>query len=526
MNNINHIILCIIDDIRSEHFFQLIKEGKLPNFKRIMDYGVYCSNCITDFPSVTFPTQASMITGTFTGDFRKEPCHGVPSFNWLDRAFAPPRIRSYLTYGTDKRIQIYKINDDLGDNCQTLLEMVGDANTASITQFINRGVSYFYPERKSKLAMYYLLLRHTRRVEHNIWKANTMVVKKLLETFKRPKKYFETNESPMASLLWFMSSDILMHLYGFDSNIYKRNLFHIDMVLGLFLKELKTLGVLDNTAIAITSDHGNYSADKIGNLNNFFERNGLTHYHHRKNLEGNLDVAEFTGVGLFNFKSPISNNRGWYHPSNKELENFGPKKVNLFSELFKIEGSELMYYRGEKNTLKSGTIQLRQKNPHTGEISSASIEYNGIGKDYKTKYVLENQDHDPFNYIEDEIASRLLDNKFHTNEEWLAATHHLDYPLYIDLLPRHFKNPRSSDIILSTRGKVVYNIKHGKKKREGKFCHDIGLRESAVVPLIIGGTDEIPHVEIPYCNITDIVPTLLKMVNKRPHKSVTGRSLI
>ena len=252
----------------------------------------------------------------------------------------------------------------------------------------------------------------------------------------------------------------------------------------------------------------------------------MTHYHHRKNLEGNSDLAEFTGVGLFNFKSQNSNNRVWRRPSNKELENYGPKKVNLFSELFKIEGSELMYYRGEKNTLKSGTIQLRQKNPNTGEISSASIEYNGIGKDYKTKYVLENPDHDPFNYIEDEIASRLLDNKFHTIEEWLAATHHLDYPLYIDLLPRHFKNPRSSDIILSTRGKVVYNIKHGKKKKGGKFCHDIGLRESTVVPLIIGGTDEIPQVEIPYCNITDIVPTLLKMVNKKPHKSVTGRSLI
>ncbi|MHA1375489.1 MAG: alkaline phosphatase family protein [Promethearchaeota archaeon] len=179
MNRLNHIIFCIIDDVRSSFFFDLIEKGFLPNFRRLMENGIYSKNCITDFPSVTFPTQASMITGTFTGDFRKEPCHGVPSFNWLDRAFAPPRIRSYMTYGTDKRIQIYKINDDIGDNCQTLLEMVGDVNTASITQFINRGATYFYPERKSKLAMYYLLLRHTRRVEHNIWKANTMVVKKL-----------------------------------------------------------------------------------------------------------------------------------------------------------------------------------------------------------------------------------------------------------------------------------------------------------------------------------------------------------
>jgi hypothetical protein len=526
MNGLNHVIFCIIDDVRSSHFYDLIERGYLPNIKKLMENGIYSKNCITDFPSVTYPTQASMITGTFTGNFRKEPCHGVPSMNWLDRAFAPPRLRSYMTYGTDKRIQIYKINDDLGDNCQTFLEMVGDANTASITQFINRGAKYFYPERKSKLALYYLLLKHTRRIEYNIWKANTVVVHKLLETFKRPKKYFATKEAPLASLLWFMSSDILMHLYGVDSNIYKKNLYHIDKVLGLFLKELKTMGLLDSTAIAIASDHGNYAADKIGNLNDFFERNGLTHFHHRKNLNGNIDVAEFTGVGLFNFRSPNLNKRRWNHPSNKELENFGPKKVNLFNEMFKIDGSELMYYRGENNTLNSGTIQVRQKSSRTGEIISASIEYNGIGNDFKTKYLLEKPDQDPFNYIEDEFACRLIDNKFHTNAEWLTATHHLDYPLYIDLLPRHFKNPRSSDIILSTRGRVVYNFKHGKKKKGGKFCHDIGLRQSAVVPLIIGGTDEIPHVEIPYCNITDIVPTLLKMVDKRPHESVIGRSLI
>ncbi len=46
------------------------------------------------------------------------------------------------------------------------------------------------------------------------------------------------------------------------------------------------------------------------------------------------------------------------------------------------------------------------------------------------------------------------------------------------------------------------------------------------VPLIIGGSSEIPLKEIPCCKTTDIVPTMLKILGKKPHKSVIGTSLV
>jgi bisphosphoglycerate-independent phosphoglycerate mutase (AlkP superfamily) len=58
------------------------------------------------------------------------------------------------------------------------------------------------------------------------------------------------------------------------------------------------------------------------------------------------------------------------------------------------------------------------------------------------------------------------------------------------------------------------------------YLHDIGLRRSTVVPLIIGGSNNIPIKKVSYCKITDIVPTLLKMLGKKPHPSVVGESLI
>ncbi|GAH88208.1 unnamed protein product, partial [marine sediment metagenome] len=68
-------------------------------------------------------------------------------------------------------------------------------------------------ERKTKLILYYLLIKHSYNVNKYIRKANLVAVKKLLKTFENPKKFFDTKEAPIASNLLFLSSDIMMHLY-------------------------------------------------------------------------------------------------------------------------------------------------------------------------------------------------------------------------------------------------------------------------------------------------------------------------
>ncbi|MFX1498071.1 MAG: alkaline phosphatase family protein [Promethearchaeota archaeon] len=528
MNKINRTILCIIDDVSSEQFFSLISNGYLPNLERLMNNGIFSRNCITDFPAITFPTQVSTITGTYTGDYRHEYCHGVPMYDWMDRSFSPPILRSYGTYGSKKRIQIYNINEDMGNKCKTLIEMINEGNSVSIPQFINRGTNFFIPERKSKLILYYLFIKYYPKIKEMIVRANTFIIKKLLKTFENPKRFFEINEPPIASLLWFMTSDLLMHIFGYDSFLYKLNLRHIDKVIGFLIKKLDNLGYLDDTSIAITSDHGNYKTNKIGSLNYFFEKNGLTQFHSRKNLNGNMDLAEFGGLGFFYFKenNPYSN-KIWNFPKIKSLKAYGPKKVNLFQELFNIEGTELMYYRDDENSIDKGKIFLKRKFKKKNSTINALIEYQGNARNLKTKYIVdENGNHDVFGYIQDEYAVKLMDNRYHTIDEWLEATYHLDFPLYPDLLVRHFKNPRSADIIVSTEGKISYNIKHGRKTSNNYYLHDIGLRKCSVIPLIISGSDEIPQKEVPYCKITDIAPSLLYLLGKNPHKSVIGRNLI
>lgn len=523
MNKVNRVILCIIDDVRVSQFFELMNKGMLPNCKNLIESGMFSKNCVTDFPSVTYPTQVSTITGTYTGDYTKEPCHGIPLYNWMGRNYTRPILRNYGS----KDLQIYRMNEDLGQNCQTICEMIEEGNKTSITQYINRGVDYFFPDNKRKLILFYLLINYYRNVRTIIKYANSLVVHKLLDNFKNPKYYFNTNEPPICSLIWFMSSDVLMHIYGNESKLYKLNLLHIDKVIGELLDGLEGLGYLDDTAIAITADHGNYKANKVGNLNSFLNSMRLKNYHPRKNQGGNINVAEFGGVGFFNFKgnTSSSSNNIWPHPSIKELKQYGPKNVNLLKELFKIEGTRLMYYPKKSNSIERGQILLKRK-IDSGEFICGRLEYRGSGLDLKTRYITGEGEKDVFGYYQDGTASRLIDGKFHSIEQWLQGTHHLDFPLYPDLLCRHFKNPRSADIILSTEGNVTFNIEHGKKKNDLIYKHDIGARKSSIVPLIIGGSNEVPQKKIEYCKITDIVPTLLDMLGKNPHHSVIGESLL
>ena len=526
MNSLNRIIYCIIDDVRADQFFRLIEKGLLPNFKKFYEQGIYSKNCVTDFPAVTYPTHVSMITGTHTGDFRNELCHGVPLYNWMERAVAPPFFRSYGTYGSDEWIQIYKMNEDIGTKCQTILEMIDDGNKASILQFVNRGTDYFYPETKMKLAFYYLFLKNSRNVEKYLDRLNSFVVQKILETFEHPHRFFNSNEVPTASLLWFVSSDILLHLFGSNSDQYLRNMIHIDTVFGFLLRKLDHLGYLNDTAIAVASDHGNYEASTFGDLSPFIRKYNLNNYHPRKNVRGTINLTDIGGIGFINVKPRNCYSKScWYPPQLKDLENYGPKRINLLSELFKIQGCKLMYYKDDSNGTDKGIIQLKNRMNSSGKITSGYLEYRGKGENIKIKYVSENQENDTFGYNNDERAMKMMDNAFHTPEEWLKNTYHVDYPCYPELVSRHFKNPRGGDIVISTQGTVVYNITHGKHKKVSRYVHDLGIRSCSIVPLLIGGSKEIPHKEIEYCKTVDIVPTLLKMIHVKPHKSVMGQSL-
>ena len=212
------------------------------------------------------------------------------------------------------------------------------------------------------------------------------------------------------------------------------------------------------------------------------------------------------------------------HPTLEDLKHFKPtnreSEINLIDMMFEIEGVKYVYYRAENNTPERGTILIHMKDEQ-GSIHNAQVEY----KNETTRYSFE--DMDVYGYSNDPKASTLIDNAYHTIDEWLEHTYHLDFPMMPDQLVRYFVNPRSCDIMVSTVGAICYNYEHGKTANDHVYAHDVGLRDSMYVPLVIGGGKGIitPKV-LRYCKTTDIIPTLVSVLGKKPHPSVRGKNLL
>ncbi|MHA1818983.1 MAG: alkaline phosphatase family protein [Promethearchaeota archaeon] len=543
---IKRIILIIIDDIRSDQFFSYYDNNQMPNIKKLGDNGLICRKCITTFPSITLPTQPNIMTGSYSGYYLISGS-GIPNYHWFDRDVDPPKYRHYT--GTSA----IRMVEDIGPNVKTIFEQINDdfkkrslplPGTYSVFQICSRGVTKRFPIHVITGVLNYIYYQYILRKPHESHKA---VTKKLIEVLRNPEKVIGKQlkkinkesipkdkfknimagfkvEPPIALTAYYPVTDLYMHEYGFDSKIYEDCVLQIDEEIGKLIQALKDLNMDQDTLIAITTDHGNYKAKKFKDLTPWIEEHGLVPYDNKGH--GDFDLS-FGSVGFFNFRG-----KSWKeHPTLEELKNFEPskpgfnKKINLIDAMFEIEGVKYVYYRADGNTPEQGKIHVLMKDS-MNKIHKASIEY----KDDKTRYTF--GDLDVFNYSNDLRAMKILDKKYHSIDEWLAHTYHLDFPMMPDQIVRYFKNPRSCDILVSTCGGVIYNYEHGRTANDHLYSHDIAKIGSMNVPLIMGVPtlhDEhrlFPKNELEYCKTTDIVPTLLEFLKIEPAKSVVGKSLL
>ncbi|MFX0020718.1 MAG: alkaline phosphatase family protein [Candidatus Hermodarchaeota archaeon] len=502
INTISQVILFIIDDVRAEHLFKLMKEDRLPNMAKLADNGIKCSNCITSYPSVTFPCYGNIITGTYSGYFPKEG-NAIPMYHWVNRSDPPllskktPFIRNY-----GDRSQLLKANKDVGNKVKTIFEQVPEGNKLSSSCFLFRGAHFVTGKSVFDVGG---------------------IFKNIEIAFESPQHYFPNKDVPLISVGYIFQTDDLMHRKGFDDNDYIKLIIECDKYLGTLIKTLKKTGYYDSTAIGIISDHGNYQAKNLFDLQPFFQQKGLIPYVPEKGT-GDFD-CNFGSVGFFNFPGET-----WHHhPSIQKMQKFrvsgsGKQEINLFDTMWEIPGVKYMYYRGDYNTPEKGTIHIEYFDKNSKQRYHGLIEYRGFGKEQQTKYTFDGNDF--YQYSKNETAAKILDNKFHTLEEWLEATNSINFPMIIDQIPRYFKNPRSCDIVVSTLGEYYFNYEHGRTVGDSPFSHDCGIRNSMIVPFLIGGSPEIPQIEVSYCKTTDMVPSLLKLLGVTPHSSVIGKSII
>ena len=494
--SIKHVILIVMDDVRANHLFDLIKSGKVPNIANLANNGTFCQNCVTSYPSITFPSYSNIIIGAYSGYYPIQGS-GIPQYHYVKRTDPPSSGERYPKIISCGAGSLRKLNRDIGSNCKTIFEQAGEGEFLSSMSTISRGSVQISPNPYT----------------------TEMILKNVETAFKSPKEY-QFSEAPKVTVAYIIQTDSLMHKLGFDHPEYTNEILKADAGIGKLIKTLKETNYYDSTAIAIISDHGNFKAKHMYDLAPFFDKVGLKQYNPKKGT-GDFDV-NIGSVGFLNFPG-----KNWHqHPTISQLEEFNLRskgKINIFDMLWRIPGTKYMYYKDDNCTPDRGTIHIRYRDEQVS-IHEAKIEYEGHGKNQKTKYVF--NDLDVFGYDLNRDTAAILDGKAHDINDWLKRTNHVDFPMIVDQIPRYFKNPRTCDIIISNLGEYGFNYEHGKTVGNSPYIHDICLRKSMIVPFIIGGSPEIPIKELAYCKTTDMVPTLLHLLGETPDKSVVGKSII
>ena len=114
-------------------------------------------------------------------------------------------------------------------------------------------------------------------------------------------------------------------------------------------KGLKELGYWDDTAIVLTSDHGNYTAKQWVDIAPYFNKIGLIPLIPKKQ-DGNFD-ATMGSLGFFTLRGDTWLER----PTSAQMQNYGPNHVDLINKvLLSIPGVKYLYFREDGNAHLAG----------------------------------------------------------------------------------------------------------------------------------------------------------------------------
>ena len=143
MSQPKKLVLAVIDALKPEMLERAIASGRAPALQLIAENGVYVSECVASFPSVTPVCAASITTGVYSDQ------HHIPSMNWYHR-----EEERYVEYGSSFRATrefgvlrsltdtVYRMNaEHLSRDTPTVFESLDDigVRTAGTTYLIYRG---------------------------------------------------------------------------------------------------------------------------------------------------------------------------------------------------------------------------------------------------------------------------------------------------------------------------------------------------------------------------------------------------
>ncbi len=230
------VVLFIVDGVDTGIFETMLDAGELPNIQKyFVDRGLYVPKVTAATPSITLPSLTSLVTGQTPGE------HGVLGINWFDRNQLI--WRNYETIAQKNTLD--------GDyTAPTIFQHFPERSTYSVFLQPHRGVTKFFENAISNAPAY----------GAGMW--DQMDKTTLSRMGQVAQLARQREEWPAFIAFYLVSPDFHAYKHGVDTDAYRQSLVRLDEQLGITLRMVEDMGMLNDVYIALVSDHGMVSVEQ------------------------------------------------------------------------------------------------------------------------------------------------------------------------------------------------------------------------------------------------------------------------
>lgn len=263
---VKHVVLISVDSFRPD--FYKDPSWDAPNLRKLMQAGVYADGVNSVFPSVTYPSHTTLVTGALPGR------HGV----YFNRPFLSEKGRWYW--------------EESYIRTETLWDAVRKAGMTSAAVMwpvsVGAPIDYNFPviradkgDTTSQLAVTAPhvtpedLLTHMQGSFGKSGKNAFDNSGPLDITIGKMARYMIRTYKPNLTAIHFITVDHQQHVYGREAAEVKTAVHMVDSLIGTVLKAVEEAGMLSSTAFIITGDHGMVDVKTTVSPNVWLAEHGL-----------------------------------------------------------------------------------------------------------------------------------------------------------------------------------------------------------------------------------------------------------
>lgn len=242
-----HVILISIDGFCPD--FYKDKSWSAPNLHKLMAEGVYASGVNSVFPSVTYPSHTTLITGAMParhGIYYNAP-YGAKNGQWYWE-------ESYIKTGT-----IWDAIKEKGLKSGAVMWPVT----------VGAPIDYNFPVRRAdndensdqlSVTIPFItpanLIQQMESATGKLNKSDFNTNNTIDQTIGKMANYMISTYKPNFMAMHFVTIDHLQHEYGRDAAQVKKAVAMVDSIIGSVVKTVEMAGLKGSTAILVTGDHG------------------------------------------------------------------------------------------------------------------------------------------------------------------------------------------------------------------------------------------------------------------------------